>query len=67
MTSLPRLLGVDDLAEKFPVARATFYSWRARGTGPRSSKLGGRVVYLETDVLAWLEAQGIDVHQDGAA
>lgn len=30
---------------------------RAEGKGPRSFKLGGRIVYKRQDVLDWIEAQ----------
>lgn len=68
MSDLTRLLSVDDLCELFPHKRNTFYSWRARGKGPRSLKIGGRVCYREADVIAWLEAEREkDAARDGAA
>lgn len=30
---------------------------RHAGTGPRSAKVGGRVMYRKSDVLAWIDAQ----------
>lgn len=30
--------------------------WRHVGKGPKSFKLGRRVLYREADVLAWIEA-----------
>jgi predicted DNA-binding transcriptional regulator AlpA len=35
----------------------TLRFWRHQGTGPRSIKLGRRVVYRECDVVAWIEEQ----------
>lgn len=39
------------------VAEATVYDWRARGIGPASFKLNGRVVYDLDDVREWITAQ----------
>jgi predicted DNA-binding transcriptional regulator AlpA len=36
---------------------ATIRYWRHIGTGPRGFKLGRRVLYVESDVRAWIEAQ----------
>lgn len=27
------------------------------GTGPKSAKVGGRVMFRESDVMAWIDAQ----------
>jgi predicted DNA-binding transcriptional regulator AlpA len=42
---------------------ATLRYWRHLGTGPRSFRLGRRVVYRLADVGAWIEAQD---HRDDA-
>ena len=39
-----------------PMSTLRFYRHAGRG-GPRSFKLGGRVVYRRSDVEAWIEAQ----------
>lgn len=52
-----RLLTVDEVAEDTRIPAATLRFWRHKGTGPKSFKLGRRVVYRESDVLAWVEAQ----------
>jgi len=36
---------------------ATLYYWRHKGTGPRSMKVGRRVVYRQSDLDAWLDEQ----------
>jgi hypothetical protein len=36
---------------------ATLRFWRHKGIGPKSFKVGRRVMYREDDVAAWLEAQ----------
>jgi predicted DNA-binding transcriptional regulator AlpA len=35
---------------------STMYSLRSTGQGPRSGKLGRRVVYKRSDLLAWIES-----------
>jgi predicted DNA-binding transcriptional regulator AlpA len=35
----------------------TLRYWRHIGKGPKSFKLGNRVVYKRSDVEAWIEAQ----------
>lgn len=50
------LLTVDELAEELRVPAGTFRSWRAQDKGPRSFKIGRRVVYRRSDVAAWLSA-----------
>ena len=51
------------LAEVAAVTRtpvATLRYFRHLGVGPRSFKLGRRVVYREDDVVAWIESQLAD-------
>lgn len=73
MTNLPRLMDVDELAALLPHKASTFYGWRSkqkRGEkvdAPPSQKIGGRVVFLESDVAAWLREHGIDVAAGDAA
>lgn len=52
-----KLLTLDEVAERYPIPKATLRFWRHQGTGPRSAKLGRRVVYREEDVTAWIDAQ----------
>lgn len=35
----------------------TLAYWRNQGTGPRFAKIGRRVVYRRSEVLAWIEAR----------
>lgn len=51
------LLTLSEAAERMRVPEATLRYWRHKGTGPRSAKLGRRVVYRERDVDAWIEKQ----------
>ncbi len=52
-----KLLRVPDVKELTGIPEATLRFWRHEGTGPKSAKLGRRVVYREADVLAWIDAQ----------
>jgi hypothetical protein len=37
--------------------KATLDFWRHKGIGPKSANLGGRVMYRESDVEAWIAEQ----------
>ncbi len=52
----PKLLTLDEVAEMLRKTPAQMRWMRHNGTGPRSAKLGGRVVYREQDVLDWIDA-----------
>lgn len=56
-TTAPRVLTEQDVINMTGLARGTLAYYRHAGTGPRSYKLGRRVRYDETDVLAWIAAQ----------
>jgi len=51
------LLTLSEAAEYLRTNEATMRYWRHIGEGPRSAKLGRRVVYRKEDVDAWIEAQ----------
>lgn len=51
------LYTVDEIAAKLRAPEGTFRSWRSQGRGPKSFKVGRRVVYRGRDVIAWLAAQ----------
>jgi predicted DNA-binding transcriptional regulator AlpA len=57
------LLTLPEAAELLRAPVATLRYWRHLGTGPRSFRLGRRVVYRLADVRAWIEAQD---HRDDA-
>jgi len=57
MAEREHLLRIEDVSEWTGVPENTLRFWRATGTGPRSAKLGRRVVYREADVQAWIDAQ----------
>lgn len=50
-----RLLTTTEVAELLRAPVETVRYWRHRGTGPRSVKVGTRVLYAERDVEAWLD------------
>lgn len=51
------LLTLADVTERYPIPAGTLRYWRHCGTGPKSFKLGRRVMYRKEDVDAWIEAQ----------
>jgi hypothetical protein len=48
-----RFLSPQDLAERWSISTRTLERWRAVGTGPAWHRLGGKVLYLMGDVLAY--------------
>jgi predicted DNA-binding transcriptional regulator AlpA len=53
--TLPRLLGIDELAEYLDVPRRTLDGWRQRKVGPPFVKLGKTVRYPEHRLLRWMD------------
>ncbi|HEX4077410.1 MAG TPA: helix-turn-helix domain-containing protein [Rhizomicrobium sp.] len=51
----PRYLRTPDAARFVGLSIRTLEKHRTYGTGPRYSKLGGRVVYRLDDLQAWVE------------
>ncbi len=51
-----RLLTTDEVADYFRTVPGTVRYWRHIGKGPRSFKVGRRVLYREADVKAWADA-----------
>jgi predicted DNA-binding transcriptional regulator AlpA len=54
---MEKLLRLPEVAELTGLPVNTLRFWRHQGTGPKSVKLGRRVVYRECDVVAWIEEQ----------
>lgn len=52
-----KLMTVAEVAELTRLPLSTIRWFRHAGKGPRSARLGKRVVYKQSDVLAWIEAQ----------
>lgn len=55
---MPELLTLAEVSDRTRVPVATLRYWRHLGDqGPRSFRLGSRVVYKASDVAAWIEQQ----------
>lgn len=55
---MPKILTLGEVAELTRTSPNTLRFWRTRGTtGPRSFRIGKRVMYREEDVLAWIQEQ----------
>ena len=48
------LLTVEQVSAAYGFPVATLYSWRHRGIGPASVRLGARVRYRRADIEAWI-------------
>lgn len=53
--NIPKLLTINEVSELVRTPPNTLRYWRHVGKGPRSAKLGGRIVYREQDVIDWIE------------
>jgi DNA-binding transcriptional MerR regulator len=51
------LLTIGEAAEIVRAPVATLRYWRHLGTGPRSFRLGRRVVYRALDLQTWIDSQ----------
>ena len=51
------LITIPELAATLGVPVQTVYQWRKTGYGPRSAKIGRRVLYRQAEVMSWLDAQ----------
>lgn len=51
------LLTPQEVADFLAVPVLTLQTWRGRGTGPRSYRVGRHVRYRREDVESWLEEQ----------
>ncbi|WP_138760491.1 helix-turn-helix transcriptional regulator [Modestobacter altitudinis] len=51
------LLTITEAAGLVRAPVATLRYWRHLGTGPRSFRLGRRVLYRREDLRAWIDAQ----------
>ena len=53
----PELLTITEAAEVLRTPVATLRYWRHLGPGPRSFRLGRRVLYRRDDIHAWIDAR----------
>jgi predicted DNA-binding transcriptional regulator AlpA len=51
-----KLLTTDEVAEILRKSPAQLSWMRHKGSGPRSAKIGGRVMYRETDIVEYVNA-----------
>ena len=54
---MDKLLRIGDVSRLTGIPVNTLRHYRAHKTGPRSTRLGRNIVYRESDVEAWVEAQ----------
>ena len=54
---MEKLLRLPEVAELTGLPVNTLRFWRHQGIGPKSVKLGRRVVHRECDVVAWIGEQ----------
>jgi len=66
-TGVGPLRTLEQIAEQLSTPPATLRFWRHKGTGPKSFKLGRRVMYRQSDVDAWLEQQYTQADVEAAA
>ena len=52
-----RLLTIQEAAGFLRTPIATLRFWRSQGLGPASFKIGRRVYYWLSDIMAWLDEQ----------
>lgn len=62
---IEQLMDIPQLSELFRIPESTFRSWRHYGRGPKSFRLGRRVVYKRSDVEAWLKRQQDETGKGG--
>lgn len=63
-------LTVEEVSQRSGVPSATLRWWRAKGTGPRSFRIGRKIVYDADVIDAWIQRRkaqtsvGSDTFQD---
>lgn len=58
---LPIYLTQDEIASRWRISARTLERWRWQKTGPAYTKLGGKVVYAEGDILAYERRRRADI------
>lgn len=48
---------IEEASEFLRVPVSTLRYWRSTNTGPKSARVGGRVMYRQADLEAWLNEQ----------
>lgn len=57
MNKTTRLLYIEEVAEMLRKSPASLRFMIHAGTAPKSAKIGGRRMFRESDVFAWIDAQ----------
>lgn len=57
LPGLEPLLSIEALADYLDVLVTTIRDWRTDGKGPCATKVGGRLRFATSDVVAWLDQQ----------
>lgn len=52
-----QLLNIKQVEQEFGFPEDTQRYWRAQKTGPRSARIGRRVMYRRADIEAWIDEQ----------
>jgi hypothetical protein len=52
-----KLLNTAETSDRLRTPVETLRYWRHTGQGPKSFRIGRRVMYAEQDVITWLEEQ----------
>jgi predicted site-specific integrase-resolvase len=63
---LADFLTEEKLAEQLGCHERTVARWRMKGSGPRFTSAGRRVIYNKDDVTAWLRSGGTAAPQQGS-
>lgn len=59
-SEVAELLTLQQVAERYNIAQNSLRYWRVQGTGPKSARIGRRVMYRAADVEKWVEEQFAD-------
>jgi predicted DNA-binding transcriptional regulator AlpA len=59
MESTGEYLRVEQAAAYVGMSAASLYCYRSRRVGPRSLKVGGRVLYRRADLDEWIERSAV--------
>ena len=64
MAERGRPFNTEATAHLIGVAPGTLRNWRCAGMGPRSHRIGGKVVFFERDIDIYLNGCASDAEQD---
>lgn len=63
LKELERLVTIKDVSDLTGFATSSLYTMRHEGRGPKGYRIGGRVRYRLSDVLAWIEEHADEPRQ----